>query len=294
MRLVCTGGLELRMTIGIHIRRICTTAGLVVFLAVSLGCPAEFAAETKRVVLVLHSFGQGFKPWSEYGKAIRAELNRRSPWPLNRHAALGEMSASLAHDLNQPLGASLANAETAELIVNSPSLEMAGIKEILADIKRDDQRAGEIIRRLRNILKKAPSEAKDFDLNEVVREVFDFLAVQAGACDVTRSNVAAPQPLQVHGDRIQIQQVILSLIINGMEAVADAPDGQRAIIGRAAPLDDTFAEISISDVGPGIASNDLEKVFNPFFTNKTEGMGMGLSIARTIIEAHEGRTWAEN
>lgn len=213
---------------------------------------------------------------------------------MNRRATVGEMSALLAHEINQPLGSILNNAEAAELIANSPSPDMNEIKEIAAAIKRDDQRASKIILRLRDILRKAPSETKDFDVNEVVREVFDFLAAQAGARDVALSNEPAQQMLQVHGDRTQIQQVILNLVVNGMEAMDDTPVGQRKIIGRTAQLDDTFAEISISDFGLGISSADLEKVFDPFVTTKTEGLGMGLSISRTIVAAHGGRIWAEN
>ena len=213
---------------------------------------------------------------------------------MNRHATMGELATSLTHELAQPLGAILANAETAEMIVNSRSPDINGIKEILADIRRDDERAVEVIRHVRSIVKKAPGEAKNLDLNDVVREAFEFLSTQARTHDVMLTRLPASQPLNIKGDRIQLQQVIINLIINGMDAMTDAPDGQRRIIGRTTRMPDGFAEISISDFGTGISPDNLKKVFDPYFTTKTEGMGMGLSIARTIIESHNGRIWAEN
>lgn len=212
---------------------------------------------------------------------------------VNRQATTGELSSSIAHELNQPLGSILTNAETAELILKSDSPDLDEVREILADIKRDDQRAGEVIRRLRAFLKRTPFETRDIDLNEIIGEVFKFLSVQASARNVALYLQAAPGTLRIKGDPIQLQQVILNLVVNAMDAMAVLPYG-RTVICRTELNGASSAVISIVDSGPGIPADKLAQVFDPFFTTKAQGMGIGLSIARTIILAHKGQIWAEN
>ena len=234
----------------------------------------------------------------EHRRRRHAEIESRQRMSelvhMNRRTTAGALSASIAHELNQPLGAILNNAETAALILNSASPDLEEIKLIVNEIKRDDERASEVIVRLRRLLGKAALEARDVELNETVREAFEFLSAQAFARNVTLSNRPDPQPLRVRADRIQLQQVILNLVVNAMESMTDTLGGRREIIGRTTLLDDAWAEISIADFGPGIPSDELKHVFEPFFTTKEDGMGMGLSIARTIIEVHGGSIWAEN
>ena len=158
---------------------------------------------------------------------------------------------------------------------------------------QDDRRATEVIRRMRSLLKKAPFELKNLDLNDLVRETVEFLSSLAVGRKVELVSVITPDALPILGDRIQLQQVILNLVVNGIDAMKDTPDENRIISIRTSRVEN-FAELSVSDRGPGIPEDKLKEVFEPFFTSKAEGMGMGLSIARTIIEAHNGQISAKN
>jgi len=212
---------------------------------------------------------------------------------INRYSIAGELTATIAHELNQPLGSILTNTETAELIVKSPASSLEEISEILADIRRDDQRASEIIIRLRSLLKRAPFELKNTDLNEIVDESVKFLSALAIAREVELVAVISAVALPLWGDRIQLQQVILNLVVNAMDAMSNMAKSRRRIVVSTARNED-WAEVSVTDTGPGILLDKLNDVFEPFFTTKPSGMGMGLSIARTIVEAHKGQIWPEN
>ena len=210
---------------------------------------------------------------------------------VNRINTAGELTASIAHEINQPLGAILTNAETADVILHSPNPDIAELKDIVNDILRDDRRASEVIRRMKSLLKKAPFELKSLDFNDLVGETVEL--VLAVGRKVELVSVITRDALPILGDRIQLQQVILNLVANGIDAMRDTPSENRTITIRTSRVEN-FAQLSVSDRGPGIPEDKLKAVFEPFFTSKAEGMGMGLSIARTIVEAHNGLISAKN
>jgi signal transduction histidine kinase len=234
---------------------------------------------------------------SEHRRRQLAEVQSRQRMAelahVNRFSTAGELTASIAHEINQPLGAILTNAETADAILQSPSPDIAELRDIVKDILQDDRRATEVIRRMRSLLKKAPFELKRLDLNNVVRDTVEFLSSLAVGRKVELVSRIAPETLPILGDRIQLQQVILNLVVNGIDAMGDTLSENRIISIRTSRVEN-FAQLSVSDRGSGIPEGKLTAVFDPFFTNKAEGMGMGLSIARTIIEAHNGLIWAKN
>jgi len=212
---------------------------------------------------------------------------------VNRFSTAGELTASIAHEINQPLASILTNAETAQAMLKAPGLDIMELNEIVDDIVRDDRRASEVIRRMRSLLTKAPFELKNLDINDVARETVEFLSALAVARKVELTSFISPNPLPIRGDAIQLQQVIMNLVVNGIDAMQDTPAEQRIISIRTSRID-KFAELSVSDRGAGIPEDRLKEIFEPFYTSKAEGMGMGLSIARTIIEAHDGLTSARN
>src|SRR5262245_3921050 len=213
---------------------------------------------------------------------------------MNRRATVGEMSASIAHELNQPLGAILNNSETMALILDAPSPDLNELRTIVEEIKRDDLRASEVILQLRRLLGKHALEGHAVDLNQVVREVVQIVSAQAQARGVTLFTTLSPEMLWVSGDAVQLQQVILNLLANALDSVTTKAEGRREIVTSTQQDGDGSAVVSVEDSGPGIQPGVLQQIFEPFFTTKESGMGMGLSISRTIVEAHGGRIWAES
>ena len=212
---------------------------------------------------------------------------------VNRFSTVGELTASITHEINQPLASIVFNTETVRTILKSPNPDINEAHAILGDILNDDHRAVEVIRRLRSLLKKAPFELRNLDLNEVARETVEFLSSLAVGRNVKLASDSTPNALPILGDRIQLQQVIVNLVVNGIDAMKDTPTKDRIISIRTSRVEN-FAQLSVSDRGLGIPEDKLKEVFEPFFTTKGEGMGMGLSIARTIVEAHHGLIWAKN
>jgi PAS domain S-box-containing protein len=212
---------------------------------------------------------------------------------LSRVALLGELSGSLAHELNQPLAAILSNAQAAQrfLAQSPPRVEQLG--EILSDIVKSDHRARSVIQRLRAMLRKEAVQHQRLDLNELVEESLRLMRSDLEHREVKADAVLAAALPAVMGDRPQLQQVLLNLMINGCDAMA-AGAVERRLLLRTCRNTRGQVEVSVGDRGTGIGPAELERIFEPFVTTKAQGLGLGLSICRSIVEAHGGRLWASN
>ncbi|MGO9831520.1 MAG: sensor histidine kinase, partial [Myxococcaceae bacterium] len=213
---------------------------------------------------------------------------------VGRVSAMGQLASALAHELSQPLGAILRNAEAAELFLKHPAPDLDEVRAILADIRKDDQRAGDVIERLRALLKRRSIEPRAVDVGEVLSNVAALARVDAAARHITLEFRVTPGLPFVRGDRVHIEQVLLNLVLNAMDAVDAVPAGERRVIVEAERDGSYNVRISVCDSGTGVPPEIIGSIFEAFFTTKPNGMGMGLPISRTIIEAHGGRLWAEN
>jgi signal transduction histidine kinase len=213
---------------------------------------------------------------------------------MNRRVAIGKLSESLAHELNQPLGAIHNNAGAAEMLIKADPPKLQEVAEILADIKRDDQRASDIIARTRKMMRKAEFQPQGIDLKETIDEAIEMLAADASVNGVSLRTELDPGLPKARADRIQVQQVILNLALNAIEALDERHADRRELVIRATRANGKEAEVSVADSGRGIPAELLPRIFEPFVTSKTTGMGLGLAISRTIVESHGGRIRAEN
>lgn len=233
----------------------------------------------------------------DISERVRAEHEtaeqRKELTHLARVASLGEMAGSLAHEINQPLMAILSNARAAQRFMALENADLVEVRAILADIVADDQRAGEVINRLRALLRKGEVQRGPFDLNDIAADVLRLTRNELLNRGVAVSVELAPNLPSTLGDRIQVQQVLLNLVMNACDAM-EGVSGSRQLVVRTRIADGAAVEVSISDSGRGIPPADLERIFEPFVTTKERGLGLGLSVCRTIVAAHGGRLWAES
>jgi signal transduction histidine kinase len=214
---------------------------------------------------------------------------------LNRSAVAGALSASMAHELNQPLGAIQSSAEAAMLYMKADPPNTARIEQILTNIIRDDERAAKIVSHLRGLLKKkAETELEQFDLNEVVHDTLEIVGPEALRKGIELKACSATGALPVRGDRIQLQQVIMNLVMNGIDAMRDCGRAPKQMTIDTALIDGSTVEVCVADSGVGVPPDRLNQIFDAFYTTKHHGTGLGLSIARTIVETYGGKIWAEN
>jgi two-component system sensor kinase FixL len=219
----------------------------------------------------------------------RAELAHRT-----RISMMGELTASLAHELAQPLTAILSNSQAALrfMAANPPNLQE--VQEILKEIVQDNSRATEIIRRIRALVKKEDVEFSPVDVTNIVNDVIMLVHSDAVLHNVQISFASSSALPRVRGDRVQLQQVILNLLLNAFDALKHCPAHDRQVVVRVEREDARMLKVMVRDRGRGLSGDTLDKIFQPFYTTRREGLGMGLSICRSIVEAHGGRLWAEN
>lgn len=222
----------------------------------------------------------------------RAEEERQALAHANRITTMGQLTASIAHEVNQPIAAVVTNAQAALRWLNMRPPDPEEVRQALDRIVRAGRRAGDVISRMRALVMKAPPRRDRLDINETIREVIALMRSELRRTGIAlQTRLADGLPL-VQGDRVQLQQVMLNLILNAVEAMSGSHAGARELLISTEEDEANCVRVAVRDSGPGLEPDSLDRLFDAFYTTKPEGMGMGLSICRSIIEAHGGRVWA--
>jgi signal transduction histidine kinase len=210
---------------------------------------------------------------------------------LDRLAGIGQVAASIAHEVKQPICVTITNAQAALHWLDHKPPELEEVRQALNTIVKDGNRASEVIDRIRALIKKAPPRKDRFEINGAIREVIELTHTEVVKNAISQKTELADCLLIVQGDRVQLQQVILNLIINAIEAMSGVSEGTRELLIGTGKDGTRSVLVRIGDSGPGLAAETLERLFEPFYTTKPNGLGLGLSICRSIVEAHGGRLW---
>ncbi len=225
----------------------------------------------------------------EESKKLRTELAH-----MNRVGIMGALTAAIAHETNQPLAAILSNAQAALRFLDAEPPDLREVRDALVDIVSDDKRAGSVIHRLRRMAKKEAIHREPYELNALVREVVHLIHGEIVFLKATVTEDLDPSIRMLHGDPVQIQQVILNLLMNALDAIRDQAEDARRVILTTRAVGGDGVSVSVTDSGPGVDPQNMETIFESFFTTKSHGMGLGLTLCRTIVEAQGGEMKAEN
>ena len=207
----------------------------------------------------------------------------------NRVAIIGQLTASIVHEVMQPIATTVTNAQIALRFLDAQTVDLDEVRQTQKDIVKGGKRAGEVISRIRDLFKKAPPRRDQWEINGVIREVIELTRGEAMKNGVTVQTELPDHLPHVHGDRVQLQQVILNLIINAIQAMSGLSQGIRELHIGTDDAGEEGVRVAVRDTGPGLSAENLQHLFEPFYTTKPNGMGMGLSICRSIIEEHGGR-----
>jgi len=260
--------------------------------------PEEFRTFLMRVVPLQTATGGGVISHTDVSRMKLAELEsaelRRELAHVQRTSTLGQLSSALAHEINQPLGAILRNIEAAELYLKKTPPDLEELQEIFQDIRSDEQRAARVIERMRSLIMRRELKFEAISVKELFGQIEMLMHSELQAKEATLLTDMPSELPEVSGDRIHIQQVILNLILNSLDAMASLPTGEKRIVMHASQTENHMVKIALSDRGPGFKPDLISSVFKPFYTTKSKGMGIGLAISKTIIGIHGGEIAAEN